>query len=129
MSRKSSADKKAANFLKGKLGDAKRELRVEQELNVILRRENEALRHELTASHAYSVELLRELRERDARTENLALPTHLPERKADNAVTGTAGRKICKRVAILRMMDMNGSAEWDISMDVLPKEGGENGKV
>jgi len=124
MSRKASATNKAARFLKQKLGDAKRELRVEKELNVILRRENEALRHELTASHAYSVELLRELRERDTRTENLALPTHLPEHKADNAVTGTAGRKICKRVAVLKMMDMNGSIEWDISMDVLPKEGG-----
>jgi len=124
MSRKATAEKKAANFLKEKLGDAKRELRVEQELNVILRRENEALRHELTASHAYSVELLRELRERDARAENLTIPTHLPEHKADNAVTGTAGRKICKRVAVLRMMNMNGSIEWDISMDVQPTEGG-----
>jgi len=124
MSRKASAEKKAANFLKEKLGDAKRELRVEQELNVILRRENEALRHELTASHAYSVELLRELRERDARAENLTIPTHLPEHKADNAVTGTAGRKVCKKVAICRMMDMDGSDEWDISMDLPPTQEG-----
>jgi len=124
MSRKATAEKKAANFLKEKLGDAKRELRVEQELNVILRRENEALRHELTASHAYSVELLRELRERDARAENLTLPMHLPEHKADNAVAGTAGRKVCKKVAICRMMDMDGSDEWDISMDLLPTQEG-----
>jgi len=124
MSRKASAEKKAANFLKEKLGDAKRELRVEQELNVILRRENEALRHELLASNSYAVELLRELRQRDARNAETSLPMHLPEQKADNAVAGTAGRKVCKKVAICRMMDMDGSMEWDISMDVQPKEGG-----
>ena len=120
MSRKASASNKAARFLKEKLGDAKRELRIEQELGVILRRENDALRQELLASNSYAVELLRELRQRDARIAETAIPMHLPEQKADNAVAGTAGRKVCKKVAILRMMNMNGSDEWDISMDLPP---------
>lgn len=124
MSRKTSPINKATNFLKEKLGDTKRELRIEQELGVILRRENDALRQELLASNSYAVELLRELRQRDARTAETALPMHLPDRKADNAVAGTAGRKVCKKVAILRMMNMNGSDEWDISMDLLPTQEG-----
>ena len=118
MSRTASAASKAAKFAKAKLEDAKRQLRIEQELNVILRRENESIRKELLASNAYAVELLRELRERDARIENLALPEH----KGDNAVAGMSGRKVCKRIAVLRMMDMNGSTKWDISMDCPPNE-------